>query len=180
MRVRTFTQDDAHIFMLPEQVNDEIKSCCKILSTMYIRCSDSNTTSSFPQDRKIPWGQTRNGKWQRMLSVKPLRSMGVPFVINEGDGAFYGPKLDFHLAGLYSAGHGSAELYSWICRCRRDLILRYVGSDGEKHRPDHDPPCHLRFHRKIHRYPHRALCRKVPALAGACTGEADDRNREIH
>ena len=72
MRVRTFTQDDAHIFMLPEQVNDEIKGVANS-ATMCIRCSALNTTLSFPPDRKTPWEPTKSGRWPKTPSETPLK-----------------------------------------------------------------------------------------------------------
>ena len=133
MRVRTFTQDDAHIFMLPEQVNDEIKAVAKFCDDVYkmfgfeyhvelsTRPEDSMGTD---EEWEMAEGALRNA----------IEEMGVPFVINEGDGAFYGPKLDFHLQD--SIGR------TWQCgTIQLDFQLpqrfnaEYVGEDGEKHRP---------------------------------------------
>ena len=133
MRVRTFTQDDAHIFMLPEQVNDEIKGVAKFCDDVYkmfgfeyhvelsTRPEDSMGTD---EEWEMAEGALRNA----------IEEMGVPFVINEGDGAFYGPKLDFHLQD--SIGR------TWQCgtiqldmQMPQRFDLTYVGSDGEKHRP---------------------------------------------
>lgn len=133
MRVRTFTQDDAHIFMLPEQVNDEIKAVAKFCDDVYkmfgfeyhvelsTRPEDSMGTD---EEWEMAEGALRNA----------IEEMGVPFVINEGDGAFYGPKLDFHLQD--SIGR------TWQCgtiqldmQMPQRFDLTYVGPDGEKHRP---------------------------------------------
>ena len=133
MRVRTFTQDDAHIFMLPEQVNDEIKAVAKFCDDVYkmfgfeyhvelsTRREDSMGTD---EEWEMAEGALRNA----------IEEMGVPFVINEGDGAFYGPKLDFHLQD--SIGR------TWQCgtiqldmQMPQRFDLTYVGPDGEKHRP---------------------------------------------
>ena len=133
MRVRTFTQDDAHIFMLPEQVNDEIKGVAKFCDDVYkmfgfeyhvelsTRPEDSMGTD---EEWEMAEGALRNA----------IEEMGVPFVINEGDGAFYGPKIDFHLED--SLGR------TWQCgtiqldmQMPERFDLEYVGADGEKHRP---------------------------------------------
>ena len=113
-RVRCFTQDDAHIFMTPDQMKDEIKNVVKLFDEIY---------STF--------GLT----YQIELSTMPEDHMGdEDFIINAGDGAFYGPKLDFHLAD--SLGR------TWQCgtiqldfQMPERFDLEYVGEDGEKHRP---------------------------------------------
>ncbi len=133
MRVRCFTQDDAHIFMLPEQICDEIKGVVRIINEVY-------TLFGF--------------KYHVELSTRPANSMGsdedwnaatdalraalddlqLPYVVNEGDGAFYGPKIDFHLED--SIGR------TWQCgtiqldfQLPQRFELEYVGEDGLKHRP---------------------------------------------
>ncbi len=133
MRVRTFTQDDAHIFMLPEQVNDEIIGVAKLCDDVYKMFGFEYHVelSTRPED-----SMGTDEEWQ--MAENALRSaieeMGVPFVVNEGDGAFYGPKLDFHLKD--SIGR------TWQCgtiqldlQMPQRFDLTYVGSDGEKHRP---------------------------------------------
>ncbi|MBE6031447.1 MAG: threonine--tRNA ligase [Clostridiales bacterium] len=133
MRVRTFTQDDAHIFMLPEQVNDEIKGVAKFCDDVYKMFGFEYHVelSTRPED-----SMGTDEEWE--MAENALRSaieeMGVPFVINEGDGAFYGPKLDFHLQD--SIGR------TWQCgtiqldlQMPQRFDLTYVGADGEKHRP---------------------------------------------
>ena len=133
MRVRTFTQDDAHIFMLPEQVNEEIKNVAKFCDDVYKMFGFEYHVelSTRPED-----SMGTDEEWE--MAENALRSaieeMGVPFVINEGDGAFYGPKLDFHLQD--SIGR------TWQCgtiqldlQMPQRFDLTYVGSDNEKHRP---------------------------------------------
>ena len=107
-----------------------------------------------------------------------LESLGLDYVVNEGDGAFYGPKIDFHLED--SIGR------TWQCgtiqldfQMPQRFDLEYTGADGEKHRP-------IMIHRvafgsieRFHRYPHRALCRKIPGMALTCAGEDPSRIREI-
>ena len=133
MRVRTFTQDDAHIFMLPEQVNDEIKNVAKFCDDVYKMFGFQYHVelSTRPED-----SMGTDEEWEMAENAlrNAIEEMGVPFVINEGDGAFYGPKLDFHLQD--SIGR------TWQCgtiqldmQLPQRFELEYTGADGEKHRP---------------------------------------------
>ena len=133
MRVRTFTQDDAHIFMLPEQVHEEIKGVAKFCDDVYKMFGFEYHVelSTRPED-----SMGTDEEWEMAESAlrAAIEEMGVPFVINEGDGAFYGPKLDFHLQD--SLGR------TWQCgtiqldmQMPQRFDLTYVGADGEKHRP---------------------------------------------
>lgn len=133
MRVRCFTQDDAHIFMTPEQIKSEIKNVVALIDEVY---------------------KTFNFKYHVELSTRPENSMGsdedwemateglrnaldelgIDYVINEGDGAFYGPKIDFHLTDAIGR--------TWQCgtiqldfQLPQRFELEYTGEDGEKHRP---------------------------------------------
>ena len=133
MRVRTFTQDDAHIFMLPEQVNDEIKAVAKFCDDVYKMFGFEYHVelSTRPDDSM---GTDEEWEMAEAALRNAIEEMGVPFVINEGDGAFYGPKLDFHLKD--SIGR------TWQCgtiqldmQMPQRFELTYVGPDGEKHRP---------------------------------------------
>ena len=99
-----------------------------------------------------------------------LDDLGLNYVVNEGDGAFYGPKIDFHLVDCIGR--------TWQCgtiqldfQMPQRFDLEYIGADGEKHRPDHDPPRGLWLRGAFHRHPHRALCRCIPHLAGSGTGK---------
>ena len=133
MRVRTFTQDDAHIFMLPEQVNEEIKNVAKFCDDVYKMFGFEYHVelSTRPED-----SMGTDEEWEMAESAlkNAIEEMGVPFVINEGDGAFYGPKLDFHLKD--SIGR------TWQCgtiqldmQMPQRFDLTYIGPDNEKHRP---------------------------------------------
>lgn len=133
MRVRTFTQDDAHIFMLPEQVNEEIKNVAKFCDDVYKMFGFEYHVelSTRPED-----SMGTDEEWEMAENAlrNAIEEMGVPFVINEGDGAFYGPKLDFHLED--SIGR------TWQCgtiqldmQMPQRFDLTYIGADGEKHRP---------------------------------------------
>ncbi len=133
MRVRTFTQDDAHIFMLPEQIKDEIVGVAKFIDDVYSMFGFKYhiELSTRPEDSMgtdEEWAMAEDALREAMTEV------GVPYVINEGDGAFYGPKLDFHLED--SIGR------TWQCgtiqldmQMPQRFELTYVGSDNEKHRP---------------------------------------------
>ena len=96
MRVRTFTQDDAHIFMLPEQIKDEVIGVVRFIDDVYKMFGFTYhiELSTRPDD-----SMGTDEEWEAAESAlkEAMESIGVPYVINEGDGAFYGPKLDFHL-----------------------------------------------------------------------------------
>lgn len=133
MRVRTFTQDDAHIFMLPEQIKDEIIGVVNLIDDVY-KMFDFKyhiELSTRPED-----SMGTDEEWEAAEDAlrQAMEAVGVPFVVNEGDGAFYGPKLDFHLED--SIGR------TWQCgtiqldmQMPQRFDITYVGPDGEKHRP---------------------------------------------
>ncbi|MBP1758459.1 MAG: threonine--tRNA ligase [Firmicutes bacterium] len=133
MRVRCFNQDDAHLFMTPDQVEEEIKGVVRLIDEVYSLFGFQYhiELSTMPEDHigtEAEWEVTTN----HLRSA--LESMGKEYVINEGDGAFYGPKLDFHLED--SLGRtwqcGTVQLDSQM---PERFELEYVGPDGEKHRP---------------------------------------------
>ena len=132
-RVRTFTQDDAHIFMLPEQTESEIVGVIELTDYVYklfgfryhVEISTRPEDSMGTQEE---WDQAQDA----LESV--VKKLGIPYIINEGDGAFYGPKIDFHLED--SLGR------TWQCgtiqldfQMPQRFQTAYVGSDGEKHIP---------------------------------------------
>ncbi len=132
-RVRCFTQDDAHIFMTPEQMKDEIKNTVKIFDEIYstFGLSYAIELSTMPEDHM---GDEKVWKFAEDTLQAAITEMGKDFTINAGDGAFYGPKLDFHLAD--SLGR------TWQCgtiqldfQMPERFELEYVGEDGERHRP---------------------------------------------
>lgn len=133
MRVRAFTQDDAHIFMMPEQIKDEIKGVVKLIDEVYGRFGFKYNVelSTRPEDSM---GTYEEWKMAEEALKGALEDIGMPFKINPGDGAFYGPKIDFHLED--SIGR------TWQCgtiqldfQLPQRFDLNYIGSDGEKHRP---------------------------------------------
>ena len=133
MRVRCFTQDDAHIFMTPGQITSEIKGVVRLINEVYnvFGFKYHVELSTMPEDHLgslEDWEAATNGL------RAALDEMNMPYVVNEGDGAFYGPKIDFHLED--SLGR------TWQCgTIQLDFQLpmrfeaEYTGSDGEKHRP---------------------------------------------
>ena len=133
MRVRCFTQDDAHIFMTPEQIPSEIKGVISIIDEVYKLFGfnyhvELSTRPENSMGSDEDWEMATNGL------KSALDDLGIEYVVNEGDGAFYGPKIDFHLED--SIGR------TWQCGTIQldfQLPLRfeaeYTGEDGEKHRP---------------------------------------------
>ncbi len=133
MRVRTFTQDDSHIYMLPEQIKDEIVGVAKFIDDVYSMFGFKYhiELSTRPEDSM---GTDEEWAMAEDALREAMKVVDVPYVVNEGDGAFYGPKLDFHLED--SLGR------TWQCgtiqldmQMPQRFDLTYVGSDNEKHRP---------------------------------------------
>jgi len=133
MRVRCFTQDDAHIFMLPEQIKDEILGVIDLVDYFYgiFGFKYHVELSTRPEN-----SMGSDEDWERATNAlkEALEAKGLEYKINEGDGAFYGPKIDFHLED--SIGR------TWQCgtiqldfQMPERFDLTYVGPDGEKHRP---------------------------------------------
>jgi threonyl-tRNA synthetase len=133
MRARAFTQDDAHIFMLPEQIKDEIKGVVKLIDEVYGRFGFKyNVELSTRPENSM--GSDEEWSLAEKSLQGALEEMNMKFKINEGDGAFYGPKIDFHLED--SIGR------TWQCgtiqldlQLPQRFDLNYIGRDGEKHRP---------------------------------------------
>jgi threonyl-tRNA synthetase len=133
MRVRCFTQDDAHIFMTPDQIKDEVIGVIQLIDDFY-------RTFGFKYHVEL---STRPEKyigsdemWEKSTAalMEALEDQGIEYKINEGDGAFYGPKIDFHLVDCIGR--------TWQCgtiqldmNMPERFDLYYIGPDGEKHRP---------------------------------------------
>ena len=132
-RVRCFTQDDAHIFMTPDQLKDVIQETVRLFDEVYSTFGLTYTIelSTMPEDHI---GTVEQWEHNQDILKDAITDMGKDFVINEGDGAFYGPKLDFHLAD--SLGRtwqcGTIQLDSQL---PERFELEYTGEDGQKHRP---------------------------------------------
>ncbi len=133
MRVRSFSQDDAHIYMTPDQIEDEIIAVVRLIDEVYTKFGYKYhiELSTKPEDSmgsEEDW-ETATNALRRAVEI-----MEVPYVVNEGDGAFYGPKLDFHLED--SLGR------TWQCgtiqldfQMPQRFEAEYIGADGERHRP---------------------------------------------
>lgn len=133
MRVRCFTQDDAHIFMTPNQIEEEIMGVVNLIDKFYSTFGFKYhiELSTRPED-----SLGTDDQWERATQglKNALDNMGKNYKINEGDGAFYGPKIDFHLEDCIGR--------TWQCgtiqldfQMPERFDLSYVGEDGEKHRP---------------------------------------------
>ncbi len=133
MRVRCFTQDDAHIFMTPQQIRGEIKNVVALIDEVY-------KTFNFPYHVELSTrpdnsiGSDEDWNMATNALKDALDDLGLDYVINEGDGAFYGPKIDFHLTDAIGR--------TWQCgtiqldfQLPQRFDLEYTGEDGEKHRP---------------------------------------------
>ena len=133
MRVRCFNQDDAHIFMTPEQIKEEIKGVARLINEVYTLFGFQYHVelSTRPED-----SMGSDEDWE--MATEGLRGaldeLGLDYVVNEGDGAFYGPKIDFHLVDAIGR--------TWQCgtiqldfQLPQRFELEYQGADGEKHRP---------------------------------------------
>ena len=132
-RVRCFTQDDAHLFMTPAQLKDELKNVVRLFDEVYstFGLSYAIELSTMPEDHI---GTVEQWEHNQDILKEAITEMGKDYEVNEGDGAFYGPKLDFHLAD--SLGRtwqcGTVQLDSQL---PERFELEYVGEDGQKHRP---------------------------------------------
>lgn len=133
MRVRAFTQDDAHIFMLPEQIKDEIKGVARLFDEVYKTFGFEYFVELSTKPEKA-MGTDEEWELSESALQGALDEMGIDYVINAGDGAFYGPKIDFHLKDAIGR--------SWQCgTIQLDMQLpqrfdaNYIGRDGEKHKP---------------------------------------------
>ncbi|MBE5759563.1 MAG: threonine--tRNA ligase [Clostridiales bacterium] len=133
MRVRCFTQDDAHIFMTQDQIKDEIKNVANLIDGVYKQFGFKYHVelSTRPEDSM---GSDEDWAIATDSLENALKELGLDYVVNEGDGAFYGPKIDFHLED--SIGR------TWQCgtiqldfQMPQRFEIEYTGSDGEKHRP---------------------------------------------
>ena len=132
-RVRCFTQDDAHIFMTKDQMETEIQNVVKLFDEVYSVFGLKYTIelSTMPEDHL---GTVEEWEFNQDILKKAITAMGKDFVINEGDGAFYGPKLDFHIEDCLGRTWqcGTIQLDSQL---PERFQLEYVGEDGLKHRP---------------------------------------------
>ncbi len=158
MRVRCFTQDDAHIFMTPTQIKDEIKSVVALIDSVY---KVFNFTYHVELSTRPENSMGSDEDWNMATDALrgALDELGLDYVVNEGDGAFYGPKIDFHL--------NDAIGRTWQCgtiqldfQLPQRFELEYTGEDGEKHRP-------IMIHRVIYGSIDRFMGILIEHFAGA-------------
>lgn len=158
MRVRCFTQDDAHIYMTKDQVKDEIVGVIKLVDNFYkVFGFDYFVELSTKPENAM--GSNEDWELATTALEEALKSVGLPYKINEGDGAFYGPKIDFHLKDCIGR--------TWQCgtiqldfQMPERFDLSYIGPDGEKHRP-------VMVHRTIYGSIERFIGILIEQYAGA-------------
>ncbi|KJS81933.1 MAG: threonyl-tRNA synthetase [Peptococcaceae bacterium BICA1-8] len=133
MRVRAFTQDDSHIFMLPNQITDEVIGVINLIDSVYKLFNFEYHVELSTKPEKAMGSDEMWDKATNALEIA-LKEKGMDYIVNKGDGAFYGPKIDFHLRD--SIGR------TWQCgtiqldfQMPEKFDLNYIGEDGEKHRP---------------------------------------------
>ena len=158
LRVRSFTQDDAHIFMTPNQVKDEIKGVVDLIDRVYkvFGFTYHAELSTRPENSM---GSDEDWELATDALRQALDELKLDYIVNEGDGAFYGPKIDFHLADAIGR--------TWQCgtiqldfQLPQRFELEYVGEDGEKHRP-------IMIHRVIYGALDRFIGLLIENFAGA-------------
>ena len=158
LRVRSFTQDDAHIFMTPSQIKDEIKNVVALIDKVY---KVFNFTYHVELSTRPENSMGSDADWNMATDAlkNALEELKLDYVINEGDGAFYGPKIDFHIKDTIGR--------TWQCgtiqldfQLPQRFELEYVGEDGEKHRP-------IMIHRVIYGSLDRFIGLLIENFAGA-------------
>ena len=158
LRVRVFTQDDAHIYCLPEQIEDEIVGVLKLVDIIYSRFGLDYEVELSTRPEKF-MGDPKS--WDRAEDAlkKALEHEGIKYVLNEGDGAFYGPKIDLHIKDCIGR--------SWQCgtiqldfQMPERFEMEYIGADGDKHRP-------VMIHRAIYGSIDRFMAVLIEHYAGA-------------
>ena len=158
LRVRCFTQDDAHIFMLPSQIEDEIKNVMKLIDQVYTTfgLKYSVELSTMPENHI---GELAEWEMAETALSNALKHMNLPFKINEGDGAFYGPKIDIHVTDCIGR--------EWQCgtiqldmQLPKRFNLTYVDSDGSLKEP-------IMIHRVIYGSLERMIAVLIENFAGA-------------
>jgi threonyl-tRNA synthetase len=134
MRVRQFTQDDAHIYMLPSQIKDEVKGVIKLIEVIYNKLGFKDFEVEISTRPKKFIGKIEDWDIAETALKEVLNELDYKYEINEGDGAFYGPKIDFSIRDSLKRG--------WQCSTiQLDFALperfecTYIGEDGQKHRP---------------------------------------------
>ena len=167
MRVRAFTQDDAHIFCTEDQINAETVAFCDLLHERLRGLRLRRTCAVKFSDRPAKRAGS-DETWDKAEAAlkRAVEAAGLEYTLNPGEGAFYGPKLEFVLRDAIGR--------DWQCGTLQvDFILperlgaEYVGEDGASPPPGHAAPGDPRLHGAFHRHPDRKPRRAVPDLAGA-------------
>ena len=157
LRVRVFTQDDAHIYCLPEQIEEEIIGVLKLVDIIYSRFGlEYNIELSTRPENFM--GEIKDWDKAEDALKKALENQDIEYVLNEGDGAFYGPKIDLHIKDCIGR--------SWQCgtiqldfQMPERFKMEYIGADGEKHRP-------IMIHRAIYGSLERFMAVLIEHYAG--------------
>jgi threonyl-tRNA synthetase len=168
MRVRGFTQDDAHIFCTEDQIEANARRFIELLSTIYAMLGFRVSTSNSRPGPRCAWAPTRSGTRPKRAGKAAVRGPN-DYELDPGEGAFYGPKLDFKLTDAIGR--------EWQCGTfQADFVLperldaEYIGPDGSKHRPVMLHRAILGSLRALHRHPDRELRRQAALLARAAAG----------
>ncbi|MBA4601646.1 threonine--tRNA ligase [Thermoactinomyces mirandus] len=133
LRVRTFTQDDAHIFVRPDQIEEEVMNALRLIDKIYQPFGFPYTVELSTRPEK---SMGSDELWERAESSlkNVLDHSGVEYRINEGDGAFYGPKIDFHIRDALKRSHQCATVQLDF-QMPENFDLSYIGEDNDRHRP---------------------------------------------
>ena len=174
-RVRQFSQDDAHCFVMEEQIGEEVERLLRLVQRVYGDFGLEYSAKLSTRPDRVPRRDRDLGSRRGRAARRALEAAGQAYTINEGDGAFYGPKIDFEVTDAIGR--------KWQCATIQ-LDYQHAGAlRPEVHRRRQrrapaggDPPRDLRQLRAVHRAADRALRRRVPAVAGAGAGRgAADR-----
>jgi len=134
VRVRCFTQDDAHIFMTQEQAKDEVKNVIRLYEDVYAAFGIDDFAFELSTRPENSMGTDEAWEYSTRCLQEALDEMGREYVINPGDGAFYGPKIDFHIKDCMGRSHQCGTI-QFDMNLPERFNLSYIGADGAKHRP---------------------------------------------
>ncbi len=170
LRVRAFTQDDAHVYCTEDQITDEVASICEAIDELYARFGFDDVKVELSTRPEKSMGTEEQWAKAEAALTEALERQGREYELNPGDGAFYGPKIDFHVTDALGR--------SWQCgTCQLDFQmperfdLYYTGADDDAAPAGDDPPRAARLDGALRRDPDRALRRPLPDLAGAGAGD---------
>ena len=170
LRVRAFTQDDAHVYCTEEQIADEVAAICEAIDELYARFGFEDVRVELSTRPEKSMGTEEQWAKAEAALTEALDRQGREYELNPGDGAFYGPKIDFHVTDALGR--------SWQCgTCQLDFQmperfdLYYTGADDAAAPAGDDPPRPARLDGALRRDPDRALRRPLPGLAGAGAGD---------